>query len=243
MPVYNSALVFGAAGAIGKTTIECLQSRELKHILATYHHEPPVQVSEYKNVQWIPFEANDPQSTQGIKSSLKQLNVRLRAVIFCIGIPSSKRSIAETPQNEWFELYTTNCISFINAYSALKEFIRNGKASVVVLSSDTTHRIGAGNGPYTASKIALEATALTLAKEEAKYGVRVNILAPSLVDSPLADHILSLKGITDRDKYTETLPWGRTITPFEVAESAVSLALDKNWEYVTGQIFRLAARI
>ncbi len=243
MPAYNSALVFGATGAIGKTTIECLQSRNLKHILATYHHEPPVQVSEYKNVQWIQFEANDLQSIQGIKSSLEQLNVHLRAVIFCIGIPSSKRSIAETLQDEWLELYTTNCVSFVNMYSALKEFIRNGKASVVVLSSDTTHKIGICNGPYTASKVALEATALTLAKEEAKYGVRVNILAPSLVDSPLADHILSLKGITDREEYMKTLPWGRTLTTFEVAESAVSLALDKNWEYVTGQMFRLAAGI
>ena len=74
-----------------------------------------------------------------------------------------------------------------------------------------------------------------------RYGVRVNVLAPSLVDSPLADHILQLKGVVDRHAYVDMLPQGRMITTLEVAEAAVSMGLDLQWDYANGQVFRLAS--
>jgi NAD(P)-dependent dehydrogenase (short-subunit alcohol dehydrogenase family) len=81
----------------------------------------------------------------------------------------------------------------------------------------------------------------TLAKEEAYYGVRVNVVAPMLVDSPLGDRILSLKGITDKAALAMTLPWGRLLSVAEVAEAVASVGLDDAWQYATGHVFRLSA--
>jgi NAD(P)-dependent dehydrogenase (short-subunit alcohol dehydrogenase family) len=102
---------------------------------------------------------------------------------------------------------------------------------------------GARNGPYTASKAALEAVALTLAKEEAGSGVRVNIVAPSLVESPQAQTVLARKGVTDTAVYYAGLPWGRALSVDEVAEVIVGIGADEQWRYLTGQVLRMAADI
>lgn len=170
---------------------------------------------------------------------LKQYN--LIAAFFCIGIPSAKKQIVDTKTEEWINLFSVNAVGFVRAYTAIADIVRRSQSRIIVLSSDTTRIMGSQNGPYTASKAALEVIVQTLAKEEAQFGVRLTLLAPSLVDSPLADYILELKGITDKATHNESLPWGRPIAIQEVAEAAVSLALDVQWGYCTGQIFRLAS--
>jgi NAD(P)-dependent dehydrogenase (short-subunit alcohol dehydrogenase family) len=165
----------------------------------------------------------------------------LHALIYCAAVPSSKRSIVDTSEDEWLQTSAVNAAGFVRAYVAAAPALRNGRARVVALGSDATRTVGPQNGPYTASKAALEAICLTLAKEEASFGVRINVLAPSLVDSPLADHILRLKGVSDREAYAARLPWGRMLSTAEVAQSAVSLALDPQWGYASGQTIRLSS--
>ncbi|MCW3844135.1 SDR family oxidoreductase [Micromonospora yasonensis] len=108
--------------------------------------------------------------------------------------------------------YAVNALGLTTAWAALAPRARAGGASAVVVSPDTVRAVGAGNGAYTASNAALEAPALTLAKEEAGHGVRVNVVAPSLVVSPQAGEILALKGVTDVEAYYAGLPAGRALT-------------------------------
>ncbi len=119
--------------------------------------------------------------------------------------------------------------------------VRRSQGRVVALSSNTTNVLGPTNGAYTASKVALESVVVTLAKEEASYGVRINALAPSLVESPLADYVLKLKGVRDRKDYISSLPWGRMISRESIADVATSIVLDDSWDYVTGQVIRFAS--
>jgi NAD(P)-dependent dehydrogenase (short-subunit alcohol dehydrogenase family) len=151
--------------------------------------------------------------------------------------------VVDTTEQEWTTLFHVNCLGFVRAYSALKELARNGKAAVVVLSSDTTRVHRPGNGAYTASKAALEAVVRTLAREEASYGVRINAIAPSLIASPLAERILRAKGVEDIEAYAASQPWGRLLSLDEVADVAVSVALGDGWDYATGQVLRLAAEV
>lgn len=55
-----------------------------------------------------------------------------------------------------------------------------------MISSVAVQAMGSHGGPYNMAKAALEALALTLAKEEERHGIRVNVIRPGFVDTRLA---------------------------------------------------------
>jgi len=89
---------------------------------------------------------------------------------------------------------------------------------------------------YAASKAAVDTLTLGLARELADDGVRVNGVAPGLVDTEL--HQTS--GIEDRvGKLAPTIPLGRAARPEEIAETILFLLSDAA-SYVTGAVLRVA---
>jgi NAD(P)-dependent dehydrogenase (short-subunit alcohol dehydrogenase family) len=89
---------------------------------------------------------------------------------------------------------------------------------------------------YAASKAAVDTITLGLAREVAREGIRVNAVAPGLVDTEM--HASS--GIDDRlAKLAPTIPMGRAATPEEIAESVLFLLSDAA-SYTTGAILRVA---
>ena len=53
-----------------------------------------------------------------------------------------------------------------------------------------TRSLGGNGAPYNMGKTAMEALAYTLAKEEREHGVRVNIVAPGLVDTDMGQRLI-----------------------------------------------------
>ncbi|HEY3255221.1 MAG TPA: SDR family oxidoreductase [Polyangiaceae bacterium] len=89
---------------------------------------------------------------------------------------------------------------------------------------------------YAASKAALDALTLGLARELASDGVRVNGVAPGLVDTALHES----SGVPGRlEKMAPTIPMGRAGSPDEIAETILFLLSDSA-SYVTGSVLRVA---
>jgi NAD(P)-dependent dehydrogenase (short-subunit alcohol dehydrogenase family) len=236
----ETIVVFGGSGDIGKAILARLLEDKKLDIIATSRGN---RSSRSTRIKWVRLRAESLKSCQQFSLLLQKLRPRIKACIYCIGTSSTKRLIVDTPPKEWMSLYIVNCVGFVNAYRAARNPIRQNHARVVILSSDTTRKLSAHNGPYTASKLALEGVAITLAKEEAVFGVRINVIAPSLVESKSEKHILRLKGVKDRASYIQNLPWSRLLSPSEIASIAVSVAINPEWDYVSGQIFRITATL
>jgi len=89
---------------------------------------------------------------------------------------------------------------------------------------------------YAASKAAVDTLTLGLARELARDGVRVNGVAPGLVDTTLHDS----SGVPGRmEKMAPTIPIGRAASPEEIAETILFLLSDAA-SYVTGSVLRVA---
>ncbi len=86
------------------------------------------------------------------------------------------------------------------------------------------------------AKGAVEGLGRALAAELANKNVRVNVVAPSLTDTPLADNLLS----TDEKKEASNKrhPLGRYGKPDDIAQAVVYLLSD-NSSWVTGQVFHI----
>lgn len=240
LPV-SAAVVAGASGALGAAVARCLTERGF-HVVATFCATEPVGAT-VPGMTWVRFDARRAATADAVADAVRSTGLPLSAVVYAIGSPSSKRRLADSPVEEAADLFTVNALGLVALWRAVAPAARSASARVVAVGSQATRALGAGNGPYSASKAALEAFALTLAKEEARHGVRVNVVAPSLIASAQAERILALKGVTDPQAHYRTLPWGRALDLAEVAEAVTHLAADPAWAYLSGQVLPLAADV
>lgn len=230
-------LIVGGSGQIGREVAARFQAAGWT-VLATYRKSRP---TFGKGITWVRYNGLVDRDILNLRRTVDATPGSLRAVVSLIGMPSSKRSVVETTPSEWTQVFEGNVTATVRLWHAVSKRARRDRANVVLISSDTTEKLRAGNGAYSAAKAGLEALAATLAAEEAQNGVRINVLAPSLVESPLAEHILKRKGIEDVQAYYKTLPWGRALSPSEVAGVVFDIAAAKHWNYMSGSTIRLSA--
>ena len=109
------------------------------------------------------------------------------------------------------------------------------RGDVVMISSVATRGLSANGAPYNMGKTALEALAVTLSREERHNGIRVNIVAPGLVETEMGRRLMkATAGVTDLRTLDAASPFGRVCQPQDVANVVRFLVSDQN-TYVTGQ--------
>jgi 3-oxoacyl-[acyl-carrier protein] reductase len=148
---------------------------------------------------------------------------------------SSGKSLIRTPLEEVEEHFRLNAVVALALCQAVLPAMRERLCGdIVLLTSIAAQGLAPKGGPYNMAKSALEAMALTLAKEEAKYGIRVNLIAPAFVDTPSGRYV--------RDRIVEasggSLPnddpmW--SLKPPSTIADVVRFFLSPAAEFVTGQ--------
>jgi 3-oxoacyl-[acyl-carrier protein] reductase len=110
---------------------------------------------------------------------------------------------------------------------AVKRMLRARRGSIVNISSLAGQTGNAGQINYAASKAGVIAMTKSLALEVGKRGIRVNCVAPGLIETEM------LEGVPFLDKIVERVPLGRIGKPEEVAGAVAFLCSDEA-TYITG---------
>lgn len=109
------------------------------------------------------------------------------------------------------------------------------RGDVIMISSVATLHHAAFGAPYNMAKAAMEALAFTLAKEVRKDGIRVNVVAPGLVETEMGKRLVkATAGVDDLRKLDASMPFGRVCQPEDVANAVRWLVSDRA-AYVTGE--------
>ena len=152
------------------------------------------------------------------------------------GIASRGRSVADTDAAEVEKLLAIHAVGAHRlSRLALPQLRQHDRSDIVIISSIATLHHAANGAPYNMAKAAGEALALTLAKEEVKNGVRVNIVAPSLTVSDMGERLArAITGNDDIHHLDTKFPFGRVPTPDDVAAAVVWFVSEAN-PYCSGQ--------
>jgi NAD(P)-dependent dehydrogenase (short-subunit alcohol dehydrogenase family) len=108
------------------------------------------------------------------------------------------------------------------------------RGDIIFISSAATRRLAANGAPYNMGKMAAEALAFTLAKEEREHGIRVNVVAPGLVVTEMGRRLARSWGVEDIATLDTTSPFGRVCRPDDVA-NVVRWLVSEGAGYITGE--------
>lgn len=157
---------------------------------------------------------------------------RVDGLVLNVGIGRGKpgAGLAGTSADDWdFTVGVNLRAHFLVAKAALPKMGEGG--SVVFVGSVAGLRPGSGLPAYDATKAGLVGLNRHVALEGARRGIRSNLLAPGLIDTPLGR--LASQGRPSRAR--TPVPLGRQGTAWEVASVALFLLSDAA-SYMTGQV-------
>lgn len=152
------------------------------------------------------------------------------------GIASRGRSVADTDPEELLRVMATHALGPHHLFSVAVPHLRTHERSdIVAISSVATLGHAANGAPYSMGKAAVESLAMTLAKEERDNGIRVNIVAPGLVETDMGRRLVKgAAGIEDITSLNDMMPFGRVCQPEDIANAVRFFVSDKAG-YVTGE--------
>lgn len=152
------------------------------------------------------------------------------------GSASRGRAVADTDAAEVERLLRVHAVGPHQLCAALLPGMRaRHRGDVVFVSSVATRKRSAMGGPYTMAKAAMEALAATLAKEEVGAGIRVNVVAPGLVETEMGRRLVrATAGVEDLRDLDPSMPFGRVCQPEDVA-AVVRFLVSDAAGYVNGQ--------
>ena len=155
------------------------------------------------------------------------------------GIASRGQAVADTDPAEMQRVVATHAFGAHHlSRLVLPSMRQRDRGDIVMVSSVATSHMGPNGAPYNMGKAALEALALTLAKEERRNGVHVNIVAPGLVETDMGVRLArAMTG--DRDMHDlrgldASSAFGRVCQSVDVANVVLWLC-SEGAGYVTGQ--------
>ena len=220
----KNILIIGGSSGIGLALAELLSPENTVYIASRSNEN-----LRCLHINHLPFDA----TTEILDTSL--LPEQLDGFVYCpgsINLRPFKGLSAEAFEKD-FQINVTGAINSLK--SVLSHLSASGNASVVFFSTVAVQTGMPFHSSVAASKGAIEGLTRSLAAEFAPK-IRVNAIAPSLVDTPLASKFLN--NDVKKEKANERHPLGRIGSAKEIAQAATFL-LGEESSWMTGRVLQL----
>lgn len=240
------ALVSGAASGIGKATA-LLLAREGARVAVTDVNEAACKEVAEQVTQAggralsrkldVTSEEDWDTAIEQVVDTWDALNVQVANAAISFAKP-----VADMTLEEWRRVMAVNLDGvFLGTKHAVRAMRRGRGGSIVIVSSVSGIRAFAGASAYCASKAALRLFAKTVAFETARDGIRVNVVLPAGVETPMWKTMPFWEDLAKQHgseaeiwkALSEQSPMGRFAKPEEIASCIAFLVSDES-SYVSG---------
>lgn len=231
------ALITGAASGIGSATAERLLASGWKVAILDRDEEALEAARKAyagsPDIFAAPLDVTDETGVQTVVGQAVAALGGLDGVVNSAGIAADIPAL-DTPVDLFRKILDVNVVgTFIVARAAARIMKERGGGAIVNLASVAGVRGSKGRSAYGSSKGAVVVLTQVLANDWARYGIRVNAVAPGPVDTPM---VKTMHTAQDRALWTRHIPMRRYAEPGEIA-TVIEFLLDGTRSgYVTGEV-------
>jgi len=228
----KTVIVTGASQGIGAATANLFLERGYNVVANSRHISQKNELVHSENLALVDGDVAAPATADKLVDTAVRRFGSLDALVNNAGIFMSKAFVDYTPE-DFHALSSTNLegFVFITQHAIRQMLAQNSRGSVVsITASIATHPLAAlpASIPMI-TKGGINAVSVSLALEYAKHGIRVNAIAPGVVDTPL------LEGIP-KDFLRSLSPMGEIAAAKDIAEAAVYLT---EATQITGEVLHV----
>ncbi len=176
----------------------------------------------------------DVAERQQVEEMFAQVREELGEVdlLVCNAGIAGQAQIQDLTEERWHEFFAVNVDGcFHSVQCALPHMLREHKGCIITISSIWGLRGASCESAYSATKAAIIGLSRSLANELAPTGIRVNCLAPGVIDTEMMDEF----SVEEKEALAEETPLGRLGRPEDIAK-AVSFLASEEASFITGQV-------
>ncbi len=230
----RTALVTGGTGGIGSAIVRYLAGQG--HRVATNYRDPAkaeawrqTMAAEGIDVCMVEGDVCDPAASEAMIRALEAKCGPVEILINNAGI-TRDTTFHKMSYQQWTEVVNTNLNACFNVTRPVIEGMRARKwGRIVQISSINGQKGQYGQANYAAAKAGMHGFTISLAQENAKFGITVNTVSPGYVGT---DMVMAVPEEV-REKIVAQIPVGRLGRPDEIAH-AVAFLTGEQASWITG---------
>lgn len=190
----TAAIVTGGASGLGAATAEALAKKGVR-VFALDLPQAVENATAPDSVEYVGTDVTDPEQVRAAVETAATAGVPLRTVVNCAGIGPSMRILGKKGVHDldaYAKVIQINLIGSFNVLAVASEKIaatdpdEQGQRGVIINTASIAAYDGqVGQAAYSSSKGGIVGLTLPAARDLAQYGIRVNTIAPGIVETPL----------------------------------------------------------
>ncbi|PKN39271.1 MAG: 3-oxoacyl-ACP reductase FabG [Deltaproteobacteria bacterium HGW-Deltaproteobacteria-2] len=230
----KTAIITGASRGIGRATAIELAKTGYFVIINFKSNEAAAQEtlnlvrSAGGDGEISQFDVADNTQTKEAVKAITERHKNIQVLINNAGITADGLFML-LGEDEWDSVINTSLKGFYNMTKpVLREMVRKKRGSIVSVSSLSALMPNRGQANYAAAKAGIIAASRSLATEVARFGIRVNLVAPGLIETDMIKE-------APVEQIKQMIPMARLGKPEEIANVIRFLCSD-DASYITGQV-------